>query len=61
MGRGGKRPGAGRPKGDSADLFKRVSVSLSPEVLGAVDRYASEYGLSRSAAVERLLTLGLMG
>lgn len=33
----------------------KVSVSIDPSVLGAVDRYAARTGVTRSAAVERWL------
>lgn len=59
MARGGKRPGAGRPKSDAAMTFRKVSVSFSPDLLTLVDAYASEHKLSRSAAVEKLARLGL--
>jgi metal-responsive CopG/Arc/MetJ family transcriptional regulator len=59
MARGGKREGAGRPKGDPDERFKRVSLTLSPDVLTLIDEYALEHKMSRSAAVEKLLGLGL--
>jgi predicted chitinase len=33
----------------------KVSVSIDPSVLGAVDRYAARVGVTRSAAMERWL------
>ncbi len=33
----------------------KVSVSIDPGVLGAVDRYAARVGVTRSAAMERWL------
>jgi predicted chitinase len=33
----------------------KVSVSIDPSVLGAVDRYAARTGVTRSAAMERWL------
>jgi hypothetical protein len=59
MGRGGKREGAGRPKGDPDELYRRVTLTVSPKVLKRVDEYAAASGLTRSAAVEKLLVLGL--
>jgi hypothetical protein len=59
MARGGKREGAGRPKGNPDELYKRVTLTLSPKVFERVDEYALEHKLSRSAAVEKLMTLGL--
>jgi hypothetical protein len=59
MARGGKRPGAGRPKGNPDERFRRVSLTLSPDALTLLDEYALEHKLSRSAAVEKLMTLGL--
>jgi hypothetical protein len=59
MARGGKREGAGRPKGDPDELYRRVSLTLSPDALTLVDGYALEHKLTRSAAVEKLLFLGM--
>jgi metal-responsive CopG/Arc/MetJ family transcriptional regulator len=59
MARGGKRPGAGRPPGNPDERFRRVSLSLSPDALALVDEYAQAQGLSRSAAAEKLVKLGL--
>ncbi len=59
MARGGKREGAGRPKGNPDELYRRVSLTLSPDVLTLIDEYALEHKMSRSAAVEKLLVLGL--
>ncbi len=59
MARGGKRTGAGRPKGNPDELYRRVTLTLSPKVLERVDEYAAASGLTRSAAAEKLMTLGL--
>jgi metal-responsive CopG/Arc/MetJ family transcriptional regulator len=59
MARGGKRPGAGRPKGKSDETFRKVSLSFSPQTLNLIDSYASEQKLSRSAAVEKLCRAAL--
>jgi metal-responsive CopG/Arc/MetJ family transcriptional regulator len=59
MPRGGKREGAGRPKGNPDEAFQRVSMTLSPDVLAALDSYAKEQRLSRSAAVEKLCRVRL--
>jgi hypothetical protein len=59
MARGGKRTGAGRPKGNPDELYRRVTLTLSPDALTLVDEYAAASGLTRSAAVEKLMTLGL--
>ncbi len=56
MGRGGKRPGAGRPKGNADEKMRRVSLTLSPRALEALDRYAEDHRVNRSAAVENLIT-----
>ncbi len=58
MTRGGKRPGAGRPKSDGA-AYRKVSVSPSPDALALIDSFAREQRLSRSAAIEKLARLGL--
>jgi hypothetical protein len=59
MTRGGKRHGAGRPKGDPDERFKRVSLTLSPDALALIDAYALEHKMSRSAAIEKLCWVGL--
>ncbi len=59
MARGGKRKGAGRPKGDPDELYRRVSLTLGPTILERLDAYALEHKLNRSAAAELLLKLGL--
>jgi hypothetical protein len=59
MARGGKREGAGRPKGNPDELYRRVSLTLSPDALTLVDAYALEHKLTRSAAVEKLALVGL--
>lgn len=52
-----KRPRAGGPDSpESARHGKVVSVRLSPEVRAALDAYAAREGLSRAAAVARLVT-----
>ncbi len=59
MARGGKREGAGRPKGNPDGLYRRVSLTLSPDILRLIDAYALEHKMNRSAAVEELARLGL--
>jgi hypothetical protein len=59
MARGGFRPGSGRPKGKPDEVFRKVSVSLSPEALILFEAYAKEHKLSRSAAIEKLALAGL--
>jgi hypothetical protein len=59
MAKGGKREGAGRPQGNPGERFKRVSLTLGPATVARVDAYALEHKLSRSAAVEELLVIGL--
>ena len=34
----------------------KISVSINPSLLGAVDRYAARVGVTRSAAMERWLS-----
>jgi hypothetical protein len=58
MAKGGKREGAGRPPGNPEERFKRLSLTLSPDTLALIESYASEHKMSRSAAVEKLLSLG---
>ncbi len=59
MAKGGKREGAGRPKGNPDELYRRVTLTLSPKALEGVDDYAAGSGLNRSAAAEKLMMLGL--
>jgi metal-responsive CopG/Arc/MetJ family transcriptional regulator len=59
MPRGGKREGAGRPPGNPAEAYCKVSVSLSPGVLVAIDEFAAQNKYTRSTAVERLVLAGL--
>jgi metal-responsive CopG/Arc/MetJ family transcriptional regulator len=59
MARGGKRTGAGRPAGNPDERYRKVSLSLSPEVLALIDEYAQAHEMSRSAAVEKLIGVGL--
>jgi hypothetical protein len=59
MPKGGKRAGAGRPKGNPEHAYQKVSLTLSPSALAAIDEYATASGLTRSAAVEKLCRVGL--
>jgi metal-responsive CopG/Arc/MetJ family transcriptional regulator len=59
MAKGDKRVGAGRPPGNPELAARRVSVTLSPRVLLAIDDFAVKNKLSRSAAIERLCRVGL--
>ncbi len=52
MPKGGKRPGAGRPKGDPSELTRQVSVSMYPAEFTAIEEYAQRHKVSRSAAIE---------
>ncbi|MBF0548496.1 MAG: hypothetical protein HQM08_28940 [Candidatus Riflebacteria bacterium] len=56
--RGGKRPGAGRPK-QVYGVKMSVSLMMTPEVLGQLDRYAKGMDLSRSQAAENLIRMSL--
>jgi metal-responsive CopG/Arc/MetJ family transcriptional regulator len=57
--RGGKREGAGRPKGNPDEAYQRISITLSPAVLARIDDFAAKNKLSRSAAIEKLALAGL--
>ncbi len=59
MAKGGKRIGAGRPKRDPSERTVKTSVSLDPRVLQLIDSYASREKLSRTAAIETLVQLGI--
>jgi hypothetical protein len=59
MPRGGKRKGAGRPPGNPDEAYQRVSITVSGPALIAIDEYAAENKLSRSAAIEKLCWVGL--
>jgi metal-responsive CopG/Arc/MetJ family transcriptional regulator len=59
MTKGGKRPGAGRPRGNPDEAMRRVSITLNPKALESLDRYAADkHGMNRSAAVEALIEAG---
>ncbi|MBF0408525.1 MAG: hypothetical protein HQM10_14335 [Candidatus Riflebacteria bacterium] len=57
--RGGKRPGAGRPK-QVYGVKVSVSLMVTPEVLRQLDRYALDNDLSRSQAAENLMRTALL-
>ncbi len=59
MPRGGKREGAGRPKGNPEEAYQRVSITVSGPALARIDDFAKSQRLSRSAAVEKLALAGL--
>jgi hypothetical protein len=59
MAKGGKRTGAGRPRRDPSERTVKTSVSLDPRVLQLIDSYASREKLSRTAAIETLVQLGI--
>ncbi len=59
MPRGGQRLGAGRPPGNPEEAYCKLSVSLSPLALAAIDEFAAKNKLSRSAAIEKLALAGL--
>jgi metal-responsive CopG/Arc/MetJ family transcriptional regulator len=59
MPRGGKREGAGRPPGNPDEVYRRVSITLTPRVLLAIDNFAAKNKYTRSTAVERLVLEGL--
>jgi len=49
-----KQPRAGRsPKGDSAK--KIVSLTIDPALISQIDSYATNKGISRSAAIEEAI------
>jgi hypothetical protein len=59
MPRGGKRPGAGRPR-SGVDLLKaRPGVPMSDEEWGAVVAYAEANAITNAEAMRRLVRLGL--
>ncbi len=60
MPRGGKREGAGRPKGNPEEAYRRVSITVSGPALIAIDEFAVKNKLSRSAAIEKLCRVGLI-
>jgi hypothetical protein len=59
MPRGGKRPCAGRPPGNPEEAYCKLSVSISPLALAAIDEFAAVNRLSQSAAIEKLALVGL--
>ena len=50
MTRGGKRPGAGRPRGQRGS-----SVYVRLDLLARLDAYAAEHGLTRTDAMARAI------
>lgn len=59
--RGGYRAGARRPTNESKGLERRrgLNLSLLPSTIAALDAWAAEQGLSRSAAADELLRAAL--
>lgn len=61
-GRGGPRPNSGRPKKAEEDKKPQKptrSITFNPVTLAQLDAFAEAEGMSRSAAVERLIVVGL--
>lgn len=56
MGRGGSRRGAGRP---TTSKRQTVSLAFDPLVLALLDAHALRAGISRSEAVNKLLSESL--
>ncbi len=56
-GRGGWRPGAGRPR--KPDARKSVTLTLHPDILAHLDAIAGRDGISRSEAASRLIGVAL--
>lgn len=57
--RGGKRPGAGRPKRDAPRVY-RSRVILAESVGELVRQYAEAEGITEQQAIARLVELGLV-
>ena len=53
--RGGKRPGAGRPRKPSADRAVTLCFTAKPSTAEVLEQYQQQHKLSRSAALERLI------
>jgi metal-responsive CopG/Arc/MetJ family transcriptional regulator len=51
--------GKAGPKGNPEGAYRKVSVTLSPLALAAIDEFAAKNKLSRSAAIEKLCWVGL--
>jgi hypothetical protein len=54
-GRGGARPGAGRPPKDEDERTVQVAVSLLPDQLEWIDAQAEAKGISRAEVVRALI------
>lgn len=54
-GRGGARPGAGRPKGGTGRKKKPVQFTLMPELLEKMSEEARRRGITRTRLLESLL------
>jgi hypothetical protein len=57
--RGGARPGAGRPRLPDASGAQAVTYQLQPEQREAIERIATERGISRSAAARLVIDAGV--
>lgn len=59
--RGGHRAGARRPTNESRGLAKRkpITLTLLPSTVAALDAWASENKLSRSAAADNIIAESL--
>jgi hypothetical protein len=55
IGRGGARPGAGRPPKDEDERTVQVAVSLLPDQLEWIDAQAAARGISRAEVMRWLV------
>jgi len=49
MGRGGKRKGAGRPKGDPR---VKISLTLKPETVAIITALSEDMGIGKGAVID---------
>jgi len=49
MGRGGKRPGSGRPKGDPR---VKISLTLKPETVATITALSEDIGIGKGEVID---------
>lgn len=57
--RGGKRPGAGRPRLSPEEKRTMRKVYMAPDVWAAVEQSAAKFGITTSVAVEQMVQASL--
>ena len=52
MSRGGKRPGAGRPKGEPR---VKISLTLKPETVSTITALSEDMGIGKGQVIDRAI------